>query len=537
MVSSTGFESELSASWYGRSERLRGLLLGLGGVGLSLVACALVLRLEIVSIAVLGVVATLIAICRQPRVGLYALLCLVLLFENVSADPLMRPGHFLPLQLDRLFSAGGGGADSAGGGGGVLINVFEVLLFIILGVWLLQGLARRRLEFRRGSLWWPMMLFLLSMFVGLAHGAMGGDFHIGLWEARFLFYLVACYVLAANTIRTYRHLSTVTGLLLVANAAFAVEGAIRHLVFAKAMPDLTGDGVFEHVDVIFLGSLLVLTLLQNIFGAPRWQRIVGLIASPIAVYTLLASERRAGYIAVIIALVACIAVLALAHRKAFFIIAGVVLVGSAIYFPIFWNNTSLLGQPARAVRSISQPDERDAASNLYRDVEKINVQAGIAINPLIGIGFGQEFPFVAPLPDLSFWMFWHYEPHHNILWVWLKTGAIGFVLFWSLMGGAIARGTYLTVKLVHPQARVFALLTVACVVTTLVFCYVDLGLVSGRVTIFLGTLLGTLAVIEQLADESPRRTADARLHARVRADGSQGGALTAPARPAAAAWR
>jgi hypothetical protein len=256
------------------------------------------------------------------------------------------------------------------------------------------------------------------------------------------------------------------------------------------------------VDVIFLGSLLVLTLLQNVFGAPRWQRILGLVTSPIAVYTLLASERRAGYIAIIIALVACIVVLAIAHRKAFFVIGITTLVVGSVYLPVFWNNTSLLGQPARAIRSVSQPDERDAASNLYRDIEKINVQAGIAGNPLLGVGFGQEFPFVAALPDLSWWMFWHYEPHHNILWVWLKTGAVGFIIFWSLMGGAIARGAFLAVKLRHPQARVFALLTLACVIMTLVFCYVDLGLVSGRVTILLGTLIGTLSVLEKLTDQS-----------------------------------
>jgi hypothetical protein len=465
---------------------------------LTLVVCllgaALVLRLDFGAIVVFMVMAVLVGITMQPRVGLYVLFGLILLFESVSADPLMKPGYYLPGQIDRVFSSSANGSSS----GGALINAFELLLLIILGVWLAQGVASRRLDFQKGSLWRPMMLFLLALIGGLVHGAMVGDFHIGLWEARFLFYMVICYVLAANTIRTQGHLSVLTGIILIGNAVFAVEGAIRHIVFAQTMPLLTGDGTFEHVDVIFLGSLLLLALLQNIFGAPRWQRIVGLIASPIAIYTLLASERRAGYIAVIIAIAACIAVLAVAHRKAFFIIGITTVVVGAIYLPVFWNNTSLLGQPARAIRSLSEPDERDAASNLYRDIEKINVQAGIQESPVIGLGFGVEFPFVAQLPDLSWWIFWKYEPHHNILWVWLKVGAIGFIIFWSLMGGAIARGAYLAAKLRDPNARVFALLTVACVVMTLVFCYVDLGLVSGRVTILLGTLIGTMSVLEKL---------------------------------------
>jgi hypothetical protein len=105
-----------------------------------------------------------------------------------------------------------------------------------------------------------------------------------------------------------------------------------------------------------------------------------------------------------------------------------------------------------------------------------------------------------PLPDLSWWPFWHYEPHHNILWVWLKMGAIGFIIFFTLMGGGIARAAYVVRTLQQPERRVFAMLTLAGIVTTLVFCYVDLGLVSGRVTVFLGTTLGTLSVLDQIKD-------------------------------------
>jgi hypothetical protein len=172
----------------------------------------------------------------------------------------------------------------------------------------------------------------------------------------------------------------------------------------------------------------------------------------------------------------------------------------AIYMPIFWNNTSMLGQPARAVRSLSSPDPRDAGSNLYRDLELINVRTTIKANGLLGVGFGNQFYFVVNMPDLSWWPFWHYEPHHNILWIWLKMGAIGFIVFFTLMGSGLARASYVVRTLLQPERRVFAMLTLSAIVTTLVFCYVDLGLVSGRVTVFLGTALGTLAVLDQIKD-------------------------------------
>src|SRR5205823_12198073 len=144
------------------------------------------------------------------------------------------------------------------------------------------------------------------------------------------------------------------------------------------------------------------------------------------------------------------------------------------------NNTSMVGQPARAIRSLYEPDPRDAASNLYRDLEKIDVRATIHSDPIFGVGFGRPFLFVAPLPDISWWPFWHYEPHHNIMWVWLKVGTLGFIIFWVLMGAAVARAGYLVRKVNATEARIWALFALTAVMTTLVFSYVDLGLVSGR---------------------------------------------------------
>ena len=52
----------------------------------------------------------------------------------------------------------------------------------------------------------------------------------------------------------------------------------------------------------------------------------------------------------------------------------------------------------------------------------------------------------------------------------------------------------------------FAIFALTGIISTVVFCYVDLGLVSGRVTVFLGTLLGTLSVLDQLRDSPSEPT-------------------------------
>jgi len=197
-------------------------------------------------------------------------------------------------------------------------------------------------------------------------------------------------------------------------------------------------------------------------------------------------------------------VLLFAKKRAFCLVALPLLIATAIYLPIFWNDTGTLGQPARAVRSLSSPDARDAASNAWRDLEAINVRATIASNPLLGIGFGQPFLQVVQVPSISFFIFWNYEAHHDILWVWMKTGAVGFTIFFVVMCLGLARGAKLAREVKQRDARVFALLTTCCVVMSLVYCYVDLGLTGARIPMVLGTMLGTMAVLDRIyAPSSP----------------------------------
>ncbi|MBV9357796.1 MAG: hypothetical protein JO023_19965 [Chloroflexi bacterium] len=171
---------------------------------------------------------------------------------------------------------------------------------------------------------------------------------------------------------------------------------------------------------------------------------------------------------------------------------------TAVYMPLFWNSTGTLGQAARAVRSISQPDARDAASNAWRDLEAINVRATIQSSPITGVGFGRPFLQVVTVPDISFFEFWDYESHHAIMWIWMKTGAVGFVLFFSLALGGIARATWLARRLPPTELKVFAIVATSTIIMSLVYSYVDLGLTGNRITMLLGVALGGIGVLDRL---------------------------------------
>jgi O-antigen ligase len=487
-------QPELSTAWHVEIQQRRIVLLAVLAVLASLICVGLVLLLHFVVPVVLLTCVALAAIARRPRVGVYLVFGLCLLFETTAEyDPLMLPGAFLHRSLNDTLALPG-----------VIVTPLEVLLLLTFVSWLAQSSMRRRLDFRGGRLVWPLLLFGLALAYGLARGPLsGGDLYVGLWEARALLYLVACYFLAANTIRTRHHLGALMAITLLATSLLAIEGIYRYVALISTGM-ISGDMVYEHGDALFFGLALLLVLAQQVFGAPRWQRVLGPGLVPIVTYTLLVSLRRGGYIATLVAFLAFALVFLVARRKSFLLTALPLLLGGAIYLPLFWNHTGLLGQPARAIRSLSAPDARDAASNGYRDLEKINIRATIAADPLLGIGFGRKFLFVVPLPDLSFWPFWHYEPHNNILWIWLKTGAGGFIVFWVLMGTALARAAHLARTERGPPVRVFALLALGSIIATLVYSYVDTMLVGGRETVVLGTIMGTLAVLDQVDDEATR---------------------------------
>jgi len=480
---------QFSTDWIAGTSRRRTALLTCCVVFVSLVLIQLILQFDLAALAFLGVWIGVIAIVIQPRFGLYAMFALVLLFEPNSADPLMGVGAYLNNSLQTSFNVSG-----------LILIPLELLLLLTTSVWLAKALMNRRAGFVGGVSGRPMLFFCLVLVFSVVRGLAGGAiFNFAFWESRYLFWMVLAYVLASNTIKTRAHVRTLLTIIMVCVSFSSLDGVWRK--FALIDAGLLGPAQetwYSHESVVIWGLLIMLVFAQLAFGGATWQRLIGPIMLFITGFTMLVSERRAGYIAVMVAFIAFAFVLGFSKRKAFFLICVPIILATAVYLPVFWNNTGTFGQPARAVRSLRDPDPRDAASNLSRDLEAINVRATIASDPILGVGFGRPFLQVVAVPDISFFPFWNYEAHHDILWVWMKTGAFGFTLFFVVMGRGLSRAAALTRSLRERDGKVFALLALCAMVMSLVFCYVDLGLTGGRIPVVLGTMLGTVGVLDRI---------------------------------------
>jgi hypothetical protein len=172
------------------------------------------------------------------------------------------------------------------------------------------------------------------------------------------------------------------------------------------------------------------------------------------------------------------------------------------YVLAFHSSTSLLGSPAHSIWSQFQPDARDQASNLYRDLENRNLGIDIRSSPVIGEGFGLPIPHPVVVQDASeIDPLINFIPHNTVLYVWLRMGFPGAVAFWFLVGAAMIAAC----RLARRREEWFGLLgtvVLAAVVAWVLEGWLDKGIVSFRITILVGCLLGALAAASRLAERS-----------------------------------
>ena len=379
----------------------------------------------------------------------------------------------------------------------VPLNLMEVFLLVAGVSALLKNIYLRTLSFDTGPLIKPFGIYMGFVLMAWANGiATGGDFKISLQEVRSQFYFFMAYLIVVNFLRERKHMQTLCWISIVCIGLKGVLYTFRRYVTLKGLP-LPDQGVGSHEEAFLFDTLVVLLLnLGFCRTEPRMQKTIWLLM-PTILLGQLACNRRAGIAALIILLpmLFMAAYRALPSRRR--IITTIALVGGigfSIYYPIFKNSDSMLALPARAVKSQFAPDTRDAASNAYRDAENMDQMATIHLSPIIGYGYGKRFLHAVPIADIAnIYEWWDILPHNQILWVWMRTGTLGFIAFWMLMASIIVRACRLLSRTdLEPFDKAMVLQVFALVIMLLIFGLLDLQLSNYRDMTFVGIFVGVL---------------------------------------------
>lgn len=188
------------------------------------------------------------------------------------------------------------------------------------------------------------------------------------------------------------------------------------------------------------------------------------------------------------------------NRRAFWVLAPVIGFVGIVYLGAFWNSSGALGLPAQAIKSVIAEDQANAddqSSNVYREIENFNTQFTIHQRPLTGVGFGQKFYIVWPMPDISFFEWWEYLPHNSIIWVWLKTGVGGFVAMLYLVGKAIMVGSRTLLQMKREPIAAIILTGTLYIVMHFIYAYVDISW-DTQSMVYVGMTMGMLGASERV---------------------------------------
>jgi hypothetical protein len=428
------------------------------------------------------------AILFRPRYGLY-----LVLFFSLAGDAALMPWYPFTKNFSSyeslLF------AHNA-----LIINPLESYLFLMLLAWLGRGAMQRKLKLYVSELFWPALVFLAFVIFGLVYGiGTGGNANIALWEARPLFYLVVMSILASNLLEKREHVNHLIWAAMLGLFIESLVGSYHFIVTLRG--SLAGvDRITEHAAAMHINTVFILALSAWLYAASPVKRIVlPIMLLPVAL-TYLAAQRRAAFLTLGIALVLFAVILYREKRRVFWIITPPAALLAGVYLLAFWNSGGALGLPAQAVKSIIAPDQAstaDLSSNLYRLIENVNTNFTLHQRPLTGVGFGQKFYVIAPLPDISFFEWWEYLPHNSIIWIWLKMGVAGFIATLFLIGTAVIVGVRVLVQMPRGDMSAIALTAVLYIIMHFTYAYVDISW-DTQSMIYVGTMLGLLGTLERI---------------------------------------
>ena len=382
----------------------------------------------------------------------------------------------------------------------LIFSPLEVYILLVLISWLGRSAIFHDIKIFKGKLFFPTLIFLGFVIGGLVYGiSTGGNSNIALWESRSLFYMVALILITSNLMVERQHIQNLIWFIM---AALLLEGLLgNHYFFVTLKGSLAGvDAITEHNAAIHMNIVFIFAAAVWIYKGTPAKRIALPLMSIIIIIPYLATQRRAAFITFFLAILFLVLVLFRENRRTFTIIVPPLAILGLGYILAFWNSTSTIGLPAQAIKSVfyqGQASAADYSSNIYRELENINLHFTIQQVPFTGVGFGKQFYIIIPMPDISFFAWWQYMPHNSILWVWLKMGVFGFIFTLFLIGSAIMSGAQALRRLPSHDLSAIGFVATIYIVMHFTYTYVDIAW-DTQSMVLMGAMMGIVNCIENV---------------------------------------
>lgn len=449
-----------------------------------------------VSTTLLYVSSFLVLAVVRPDIALYTFLFLVVLFDQFEVAG-FEPATFQVMFFNNIKEiAYLPEIEQA------VFNPVEFHLVIITLSWVVHYFINSHIDFRPIPVWPAFILFMgwfgLSFFYGIMQG---GDFLVALWEIRAVFYMAMMYLLVPQVIRTKKQINILFWVFIAAVTIKAIQGGVRYISLGFS----TGgyETLTSNEDPVMMIPMIVFLMALLVFKTNSAQRTMLFICLIPILLGFYAGQRRASYAALLITIAAFLILLPPKVQWSFLKKSLPFALVLGIYGAMYWNSDEPIAAPVQLIKSgIVTPDPeenlRHYYSNVYREIENYNLSVTAQREPVLGIGFGNAYDMPVELANISFPLR-DYIPHNQLFWVYIKTGAVGFMLFFFFFNAFAFRGVAVYTRLKDPYLKAVALVVVIAVLNQLVVSYFDVMLTFYRNMIYLGCLMGLLPALEAAA--------------------------------------
>lgn len=440
-----------------------------------------------------------VALLRWPVLGLYLVAACAF---GIEAEPLDTPigtDHlyvfYWPPQM-----------------AGFIERPIGVLILLGLFIWILHRLVKRQPLLRGGALIGPFTLYLLCVVGAVIYGlATGGDQKVIIVQFRPFWYTFLSYILAYNFVTRKSHMRSFFWLAIVSAGFKGLQGLYVYLIVYSGR--LEGHvTIMSHEESFFFAALLLLLIIFALHYRDRPQLIACLCVAPAVLIALVANQRRADYIALLVGIgFAWVLLFRIKPEARRALLTGMIICASlgTAYVLVFSHTQGVIGSPARSIIGVFNPaqgDSRDIPSNLYRQYEAYDLKYTAKQYPL-GLGFGK--PFLQPKSLEMLYPgvraddpYYDSVPHNTIYWVWVDLGPIGFFALWFLLGSIMIQGCFIAGRLKDPYLQVVAIYILAVTVMEVIVAFADYQLFFYRNVIDLGLLCGLLVKLPLLDKEN-----------------------------------
>lgn len=450
------------------------------------------------TVSILLIIITILITFYRLTWGFFIFISFVLLFDQFPPRgygiTIIGTEYFLNLKSLKLFQ----NVELA------VINPLELHLLLIILAWILIFITRKNLYLQKIPNYIALILLFLWLTLSFISGlSRGGEFLPALWELRALFYMGIMVVITPQIIQSRRDLINLLWVILSTLTIKALIGIVRLVRLGFEFGERTQ--LTNHEDPLFFSSMMIFLLSLALFRYKSPQRKFLIWTFPIIITVFFFAQRRAAYGALFMSIITFIFLIQSKQLKLLFKYVTPIFILFSLYLIIFWNSTGTISIPAQLVKA-SVTDPKDPSdlryySNLYRKIENYNLAQTIIRSPITGIGFGQKYDQPIPLVKIPFPL-QDYIPHNEIYWILVKSGAIGFFLFFLFFNSYIFQLSNLYKKLSDPFLKSVCAMIIVAIIGQLVVSFYDLQLTYYRNMIFLGTLLGLLPTIRFQANLS-----------------------------------